>query len=232
MHTYTLSPSLSVSLSLLDYMSVTSSAVGDSNWENNWLFKKKKPSLGAGSVTASSVGMLVPDPKEDVRAQIGDKTADEISDLSELGSDTDDSSLDIIRSNLDPINNRLFNKHLIGGQNSKMILDELIERSSMTSNTLPLDQEEPYAETRNVDVDAPSKNEAINTNISQQNSNNKNNNNNQEDQKNLEVLSPPMGFEDNSSNPLTGKLHFFVPLHSLPHFIIIIMNTRSLKINK
>lgn len=221
---------LSLALSSLDYMSVTSSAVGDSNWENNWLFKKKKPSLGAGSVSASSVGMLVPDPKEDVRAQIGDKTADEISDLSELGSDTDDSSLDIIRSNLDPINNRLFNKHLIGGQNSKMILDELIERSSMTSNTLPLDQEEPYAETRNVDVDAPSKNEAINTNISQQNSN-KNNNNNQEDQKNLEVLSPPMGFEDNSSsNPLTGKLHFFVLFHSLPHFIII-MNTRSLKIN-
>ncbi|XP_061390045.1 serine-rich adhesin for platelets [Musca vetustissima] len=188
-----------------DYMSVTSSAVGDSAWENNWLFKKKKPSLAGGSISTSSVGMLVPDPKEDVRAQIGDKTADEISDLSELGSDTDDSSMDLLRANLDPVNNRLFNKHLIGGQNSKMVLDELIERSSMISNTLPLDQEEPYAETRNVDVDAPSKNEAINTNVNQQNNNN---NNNKEDQKNLEVLNPPTGFEDDSSssNPLADQL--------------------------
>ncbi|XP_073847576.1 myosin-7a binding protein isoform X6 [Musca autumnalis] len=188
-----------------DYMSVTSSAVGDSAWENNWLFKKKKPSLAGGSISTSSVGMLVPDPKEDVRAQIGDKTADEISDLSELGSDTDDSSMDLLRANLDPVSNRLFNKHVIGGQNSKMVLDELIERSSMISNTLPLDQEEAYAETRNVNVDAPSKNEAINTNVSQQNGNN---NNNQEDQKNLEVLNPPMGFEDensSSSNPLAGE---------------------------
>lgn len=70
---------------LLDYLSVTSSAVGDGTWEKNWLFKKKKSAL-SNSVTANSVGMLVPDPKEDVRAQIGDKTADEVSDLSELGS--------------------------------------------------------------------------------------------------------------------------------------------------
>ncbi|XP_058986780.1 metabotropic glutamate receptor-like protein P [Musca domestica] len=189
-----------------DYMSVTSSAVGDSAWENNWLFKKKKPSLAGGSISTSSVGMLVPDPKEDVRAQIGDKTADEISDLSELGSDTDDSSMDLLRANMDPVNNRLFNKHLIGGQNSKMVLDELIERSSMISNTLHLDQEEAYAETRNVDVDVPSKNEAINTNVSQQNNNNNNSdNNNQEDQKNLEVLNPPLGFGDHSSsNPLAA----------------------------
>ncbi|XP_059225454.1 uncharacterized protein LOC106081450 isoform X8 [Stomoxys calcitrans] len=190
-----------------DYMSVTSSAVGDSTWENNWLFKKKKPSpLGTGSVSTSSIGMLVPDPKEDVRAQIGDKTADEISDLSELGSDTDDSSMDILRTTVEPINDRLFNKHLIGGQNSKMVLDELIERSSMISNTLPLDQEDVYAETRNIDVEAAGQNEAVNANVSQQNNTAITNNNNQEDQKNLEAPCALKGFRENNSNPLAGSI--------------------------
>ncbi|XP_075167348.1 myosin-7a binding protein isoform X7 [Haematobia irritans] len=188
-----------------DYMSVTSSAIGDSTWENNWLFKKKKLSgLGTGSVSTSSIGMLVPDPKEDVRAQIGDKTADEISDLSELGSDTDDSSMDLLRTTVEPINDRLFNKHLIGGQNSKMVLDELIERSSMISNTLPMDQEDAYAETRNMNVEAPSQNEAINTKVNHQNmSTITNNNNNHEDQNNLEV---PTDAEEKDSNPLAGSI--------------------------
>lgn len=149
--------------------------------------------------------MLVPDPKEDVRAQIGDKTADEISDLSELGSDTDDSSMDLLRSQVDPINDRLFNKHLIGGQNSKHVLDELIERSSMISNTLPTDQEQLYTETRNENVEAPNRTEAINSSVNQQQNNN--NNNNEEDQKNLEAVMPPADFDDSSSNPLTGKFH-------------------------
>ncbi|XP_037827901.1 titin isoform X3 [Lucilia sericata] len=148
-----------------DYMSVTSSAIGDGTWETNWLFKKKKSGLGS-SVTTNSVGMLVPDPKEDVRAQIGDKTADEVSDLSELGSDTDD-SLDSLRSKLEPINDRLANKHLIGGQNNKMVLDELIERSSMISNTLQSNQDILDACNEHV-IDAPTKTEAINDNVTQQ----------------------------------------------------------------
>ncbi|XP_046809418.1 uncharacterized protein LOC111675881 isoform X3 [Lucilia cuprina] len=148
-----------------DYMSVTSSAIGDGTWETNWLFKKKKSGLGS-TVTTNSVGMLVPDPKEDVRAQIGDKTADEVSDLSELGSDTDD-SLDSLRSKLEPINDRLANKHLIGGQNSKMVLDELIERSSMISNTLQSNQDILDVCNEHV-IDAPIKTEAINDNVTQQ----------------------------------------------------------------
>ncbi|XP_075167343.1 myosin-7a binding protein isoform X2 [Haematobia irritans] len=200
-----------------DYMSVTSSAIGDSTWENNWLFKKKKLSgLGTGSVSTSSIGMLVPDPKEDVRAQIGDKTADEISDLSELGSDTDDSSMDLLRTTVEPINDRLFNKHLIGGQNSKMVLDELIERSSMISNTLPMDQEDAYAETRNMNVEAPSQNEAINTKVNHQNmSTITNNNNNHEDQNNLEV---PTDAEEKDSNPLADfkSNHQYTNGHSIP----------------
>lgn len=174
----------------LDYMSVTSSAIGDGTWEKNWLFKKKRTTL-SGSVTANSVGIVVPDPKEDVRAQIGDKTADEVSDLSELGSDTDD-SLDSLRSKLEPINDRLINKHLIGGQNNKMILDELIERSSMISNTLPSGQEPPYTDACNEHViDAPTKNEAINDNVTQQTS--------------AMEQKVPHTLQDQNSNTLAGK---------------------------
>ncbi|XP_054741086.1 uncharacterized protein LOC129246358 [Anastrepha obliqua] len=147
-----------------DHASISSSILAEGTWEDNWLFKKKRSSLTA-SMTGS-VGMLVPAPKDDVRAQIGDKTTDEISDLSEMGSDTDDSSLKIVRTNLDPLNDRILNKHLIGGQNTKVVLDELIETASLISNTTQSVDEPKYAETRNkYVVEAASKIKAINPNV-------------------------------------------------------------------
>ncbi|XP_053967135.1 uncharacterized protein LOC128868730 [Anastrepha ludens] len=147
-----------------DHASISSSILAEGTWEDNWLFKKKRSSLTA-SMTGS-VGMLVPAPKDDVRAQIGDKTTDEISDLSEMGSDTDDSSLKIVRTNLDPLNDRILNKHLIGGQNTKVVLDELIETASLISNTTQSVDEPKYAKTRNkYVVEAASKIKAINPNV-------------------------------------------------------------------
>uniref|UniRef100_A0A1A9WMU7 Uncharacterized protein n=1 Tax=Glossina brevipalpis TaxID=37001 RepID=A0A1A9WMU7_9MUSC len=147
-----------------DFVSVTSSAKGEGTWEHNWLFKKKHSSLGGSGTTAS---ILIPNPKEDVRAQIGDKAADEVSDLSELGSETDDSSSGLLSTKLDPLNDRLLNKHIIGGQNSKSVLDELIESSSVVLNAVPSEQDETYTDTLNEHVvDAPPKNEAINDEIS------------------------------------------------------------------
>ncbi|XP_055918409.1 titin [Eupeodes corollae] len=126
-----------------DYISVASSR--DANWEDNWLFKKKK----SNKTSSSSVGMLVPAPKEDIRALIGDKPTDEVSDLSEIGSDTDDSSLEMISASLEPLNDRLVNKHLIGGKNTKIVLDELVDRTSMISTSSLPDNEPPYTETKN-----------------------------------------------------------------------------------
>ncbi|XP_036332158.1 uncharacterized protein LOC118743527 isoform X3 [Rhagoletis pomonella] len=148
-----------------DHASISSSILAEGTWEDNWLFKKKRSSLTA-SITGS-VGMLVPAPKDDVRAQIGDKTTDEISDLSEMGSDTDDSSSKIICAKIDPLNDRILNKHLIGGQNTKVVLDELIETASMISNTSHSTLNEPkYTETRNEHVlEAASKVEALNPSI-------------------------------------------------------------------
>ncbi|XP_033152627.1 uncharacterized protein LOC117136078 isoform X5 [Drosophila mauritiana] len=140
--------SASVTESEDDIGSISSGMIGDGNWEDNWLFKKKR-----SSATPSSIGMLVPAPRENVRAQIGDKTTDEVSDLSEIGSDIEESSLDLLRCN--DLNDRLLSKHLIGGQNTKMVLDELVDRTSLTSHTLPEENEPAFTETTNEFVVSP-----------------------------------------------------------------------------
>ncbi|XP_039486554.1 mucin-17 isoform X3 [Drosophila santomea] len=140
--------SASVTESEDDIGSITSGMIGDGNWEDNWLFKKKR-----SSATQSSVGMLVPAPRENVRAQIGDKTTDEVSDLSEIGSDIEESSLDLLRCN--DLNDRLLSQHLIGGQNTKLVLDELVDRTSLTSHTLLEENEPAFTETTNEFVVSP-----------------------------------------------------------------------------
>ncbi|KAK0180907.1 hypothetical protein PV327_003240 [Microctonus hyperodae] len=55
------------------------------SWEENWLFQKKKISIQPDPVT-----MLVPNPSEDYRALIGDKDAEDTSDLSEFSAHSDD----------------------------------------------------------------------------------------------------------------------------------------------
>ncbi|XP_037713152.1 uncharacterized protein LOC119549282 isoform X9 [Drosophila subpulchrella] len=140
--------SASVTESEDDIGSISSGMIGDGNWEDNWLFKKKR-----SSATPSSIGMLVPAPTENVRAQIGDKTTDEVSDLSEMGSDIEESSLDLLRCN--DLNDRLLSKHLIGGQNTKLVLDELVDRTSLTSHTLLEEHEPAFTETTNEYVVSP-----------------------------------------------------------------------------
>lgn len=57
------------------------------SWEENWLFQRRR--LKAGSTTGTAqrspmpVPMLVPNPSEDFKARIGDRDAEEISDLSD-----------------------------------------------------------------------------------------------------------------------------------------------------
>ncbi|XP_032590970.1 dentin sialophosphoprotein isoform X8 [Drosophila grimshawi] len=173
--------SASVTESEDDVVSMSSSMVGDGTWEDNWLFKKKRNTLQS-SGTPSSIGMLVPAPKENVRAQIGDRTADEVSDLSEMGSDAEE-SMDLTRCN--ELNDRLLSKHLIGGQNTKLVLDELVDRTSLTSNTLPAEHEPAFTETTNPLVTQPATVAAVT-----------------EEQKVAELMQPPppMTFQDNHEN--------------------------------
>lgn len=67
-----------------DVQSLNSSNGTDATWEDNWLFKKRKL-----KTENQSIAMLVPSPTEEIKALIGDKNADETSDLSE-NSDTED----------------------------------------------------------------------------------------------------------------------------------------------
>lgn len=50
----------------------------DATWEDNWLFKKRKL-----KTEHQSIAMLVPSPTEEIKALIGDKNADETSDMSD-----------------------------------------------------------------------------------------------------------------------------------------------------
>lgn len=78
-------------------------ACDENAWQNNWLFRKRSgdsddESVGLLSTTSSvtnstTVGMLVPSPTEDVKTLIGDRTTDEVSDLSEAGSDAESDDL-------------------------------------------------------------------------------------------------------------------------------------------
>lgn len=52
------------------------------SWEENWLFQRKK----VQTQQADSVAMLVPNPSADYKALIGDKDAEDTSDLSECSS--------------------------------------------------------------------------------------------------------------------------------------------------
>ncbi|XP_055374484.1 extracellular matrix-binding protein ebh-like [Condylostylus longicornis] len=128
-----------------DYASVASGA--DSTWEENWLFKKRK----LLTHPTAPIGMLVPAPKEDIKAMIGDKSADEISDFSE-NEESDETNAN--NNDSGPENYRMQNKVVIGGQNVVGLFDDLMEQTSFISQTSSVtDNVVPYIETKNDYVD-------------------------------------------------------------------------------
>lgn len=136
-----------------------------SDISDNWLFRQplgnnrlNDSTSSVASMTAP-VGMLVPSPTEDCRTLIGDRNADEISDLSEAGTDsdsvTDDNEIiknravhteenvnhsQVIHNTYDLPHVLLDSKTLIGGKNemssfekSKGSFIELLEPDSLVS---------------------------------------------------------------------------------------------------
>ncbi|CRK98154.1 CLUMA_CG011521, isoform B [Clunio marinus] len=75
----------------IDIQSANSSNATDATWEDNWLFKKRKL-----KTENQSIAMLVPSPTEDIKALIGDKNADETSDLSENSDIEEESKFRIV----------------------------------------------------------------------------------------------------------------------------------------
>ncbi|XP_071443618.1 uncharacterized protein [Hetaerina americana] len=74
---------------------------GVDSWEENWLFQRRRLKMRGALCNSGypSVPMLVPNPSEDLHAQIGDVDAEEISDLSECNDSTEwDANDDFTRS--------------------------------------------------------------------------------------------------------------------------------------
>lgn len=115
----------------------------DSLNSDNWLLKKK--TFGHD---APSVGMLVPAPKEDIRALIGDKTADEISDLSDNETSEDDFNNDELVFS----NHRIQSDSLISGKHTAGLIDHLIDGSSLISVTSLNDGEPELVDTKNSNI--------------------------------------------------------------------------------
>lgn len=165
----------------------------DSLNSDNWLLKKKK--FGHD---VPSVGMLVPAPKEDIRALIGDKTADEISDLS----DNDTSEDDFNNDELVFSNHRIQSDSLISGKHTAGLIDHLIDGSSLISVTSLNEGESELVDIKNKSISLnglldpqkpvinlengkmPQTPEALNTDI---------------------ILPPPSGFADDRDPISPGK---------------------------
>ncbi|XP_077299079.1 myosin-7a binding protein isoform X2 [Arctopsyche grandis] len=83
----------------------------NNSWEENWLFQKKriKPSQSV------PVPMLIPNSNTEYRALIGDRDAEDTTDLSDVGSESDEMPSDIKHVLVN-------SKTIIGGKNPEIIL--------------------------------------------------------------------------------------------------------------
>lgn len=123
----------------------------DGTWEENWLFQKKK----IKNIQSAPVPMLVPNSNTQYRALIGDRDADDTTDLSDNGSDNEE-ELEYTSD----VKKVLNSKHLIGGKpkveeildfepDSLMIIDSNEEYEKNNDNII--ENEEPVNAT-NKDV--------------------------------------------------------------------------------
>ncbi|XP_045488614.1 uncharacterized protein LOC110994984 isoform X2 [Pieris rapae] len=87
----------------------------DGSWEENWLFQKKK----IKNIQSVPVPMLVPNSNTEYRVLIGDRDADDTTDLSDNASDTEEN--ETYQSDIKKV---LESKHVIGG---KPKVDEVLD---------------------------------------------------------------------------------------------------------
>ncbi|XP_069362988.1 uncharacterized protein M7BP isoform X1 [Maniola hyperantus] len=107
----------------------------DGSWEENWLFQKKK----IKNIQSAPVPMLVPNSNTQYRALIGDRDADDTTDLSDNASDAEDQDIEY-KSDVKKV---LDSKHVIGGKPKvEEVLD--FEPDSLTIIGEPQNVEEAY----------------------------------------------------------------------------------------
>ncbi|XP_072947710.1 uncharacterized protein M7BP isoform X2 [Epargyreus clarus] len=100
-----------------DFDEVSSSDIqaADGSWEENWLFQKKK----IKTIQSVPVPMLVPNSNTEYRALIGDRDAEDTTDLSDNASDAEEQSEEF-KSDVKRV---LDSKHVIGGKPKVDALD-------------------------------------------------------------------------------------------------------------
>ncbi|XP_037968896.2 uncharacterized protein LOC105386820 isoform X3 [Plutella xylostella] len=131
----------------------------DGSWEENWLFQKKK----IKTLHSVPVPMLVPNSNTDYKALIGDRDADDTTDLSDNASDADEDD-SAYQSDIKRV---LDSKHVIGGKSKVDEVDDF-EPDSLTNLDDANDYEEQeitYAMNDEVDGGNGPKVDTINQNV-------------------------------------------------------------------
>ncbi|XP_052743754.1 uncharacterized protein LOC112050963 isoform X2 [Bicyclus anynana] len=138
-----------------DEVSGSDIQAADGSWEENWLFQKKK----IKNIQSAPVPMLVPNSNTQYRALIGDRDAEDTTDLSDNASDADEQEVEY-KSDAKKV---LDSKHVIGGKpkvdevldfepDSLTILDESQNIEAYNEKVLnedTVDSKEPYLEVTN-----------------------------------------------------------------------------------
>lgn len=112
-------------------VSMTSVIYANNNtWEENWLFQKKRIKTSQ----SVPVPMLIPNSNTEYRALIGDRDADDTTDLSDIGSETEEISSDIKHVLIN-------SKTIIGGKNPD-IISAMIDQDDSPNDLVKDDDEE------------------------------------------------------------------------------------------
>lgn len=134
----------------------TASAQDDPSWAENWTLRKRNIREEGAKAISPPIGMLVPSPTQDIRTQIGDRNADEISDLSEAGSDgeSEDNLDDGTRhTSIDLPHVLVESKTVIGGKNEVASFEQgLLEPAILASGSTLTHQSAANSEAKNEQV--------------------------------------------------------------------------------
>lgn len=125
-------------------------ADADDSWSENWTLKRRNIRDAGRKTMSPPIGMLVPSPTHDVKTQIGDQNADEISDLSEAGSDAESDGEENSHASIDLPHILVEGKSKIGGRNDVARLEyDLLEVASLVSESSLTHQSTDISEAKN-----------------------------------------------------------------------------------
>ncbi|CAK1601584.1 unnamed protein product [Parnassius mnemosyne] len=139
-----------------DFDEISSSDIQavDGSWEENWLFQKKK----IKTIQSVPVPMLVPNSNTEYRALIGDRDAEDTSDLSDNASDAEDQPSEY-KSDIKRV---LDSKHEIGG---KPKIDDILVDDYEPDSLMTIDGSDEFEKLYNESKESKEIVDAINADV-------------------------------------------------------------------